>query len=315
MGAESETTRTVAAFLEHLDGVFLGKPRVTRLCLTALLADGHILLEDVPGTGKTLLARSMAQLIGGKFARIQFTPDMLPSEILGFSMYREPDRRFVFMPGPVFTNVLLADEINRTSPRTQSALLECMEERQVTVDGEAHLIEEPFFVIATQNPVEQHGVYPLPEAQLDRFLMQIDLGYPDVTTELEVVRRHEQQLRPPPLPALINAAGVRELRTAAASVHVAEEVREYAVLLVRATRNHEAVSLGASPRAAIFLVRAAKAYALVRKRDFVTPRDVQDIALPVLAHRIQLKPEMLLGGTRTADVIHAVLESVDVPIA
>ncbi len=309
------TAGTVRALLETLDGVLLGKPRVTRLCLTALLADGHILLEDVPGTGKTLLARSLAQVIGGRFSRIQFTPDMLPSDILGFSMYREPEKRFVFMPGPVFANVLLADEINRTSPRTQSALLECMEERQVTVDGAAHAIPEPFLVIATQNPVEQHGVYPLPEAQLDRFLLRVDVGYPDVTTELEIVRRYEQALRSPPLAAVVEAEQIPSLRRAAASVHVAEEVREYAVLLVRATRNHEAVRLGGSPRAAIFLMRAAKAYALVHGRDFVTPRDVQEVALPVLAHRLQLKPEMLLGGTRSADVIQAVLDAVEVPIA
>jgi len=306
---------TLGAFLERLDAVFLGKPQVTRLCLTALLADGHVLLEDVPGTGKTLLARTIAELIRGKFARIQFTPDMLPSDILGFSMYREPEKRFVFMPGPVFTNVLLADEINRTTPRTQSALLECMEERQVTVDGVAHRIEEPFFVIATQNPVEQQGVYPLPEAQLDRFLMQIPIGYPDARTEIEIVRRREQSLRPPPVEPVFDAAGVLAAREAAAGVQVAEEVREYAVLLTRATRNHEAVSLGAGPRAAVFLVRAAKAWALTHGRDFVTPRDVQDVAAPVLTHRIRLKPQVRLGGTKPADVVASVLRKIDVPIA
>jgi len=187
-------------FLRHLNAVFAGKPQVTRLCLTAILANGHVLLEDVPGTGKTLLARSIAQLLGGRFSRIQFTPDMLPSDIMGFSMYHAQKQSFEFVRGAVFCNVLLGDEINRTTPRTQSALLECMEERQVTVDGNTYRIEEPFFVIATQNPIEQQGVYPLPEAQLDRFLMQLHIGYPDIETEIEIVRRREQETAYPTVP-------------------------------------------------------------------------------------------------------------------
>lgn len=307
--------KSLTEFLEHLDAVFLGKPEVTRLCLAALLADGHVLLEDVPGTGKTLLARTIAQLISCEFARVQFTPDMLPSDILGFSMYNEGEKRFVFMPGPVFTNVLLADEINRTTPRTQSALLECMEERQVTVDGKSHPLDDPFFVIATQNPVEQQGVYPLPEAQLDRFLMQLRIGYPDIGTEVAIVEKREQSLTAGVVAPVIAPEELRELRAVATAAKVTREVREYGVLLVRATRDHEAVGLGASPRAAVFLLRAAKAFAVIQGRDFVTPRDIQDVALPVLGHRIRLKPQMRLGGTLPADIVRAVLKSVDVPIA
>jgi len=309
MGAESETTRTVAAFLEHLDGVFLGKPRVTRLCLTALLADGHILLEDVPGTGKTLLARSMAQLIGGKFARIQFTPDMLPSEILGFSMYREPDRRFVFMPGPVFTNVLLADEINRTSPRTQSALLECMEERQVTVDGEAHLIEEPFFVIATQNPVEQHGVYPLPEAQLDRFLMRLRMGYPEPAVEDEILASQMHRHPIHDISYVVRSSDIVQCQALVRNVHVSDKVRNYIVTLSSETRRHPALQYGCSPRGSLALMRVAQARAVFQGRDYVVPADVRDVAVDVLGHRLPLKFQARTQWIDSAQVVSGILDS------
>jgi len=301
-------------FLRHLNAVFAGKPQVTRLCLTAILANGHVLLEDVPGTGKTLLARSIAQLLGGRFSRIQFTPDMLPSDIMGFSMYHAQKQSFEFVRGAVFCNVLLGDEINRTTPRTQSALLECMEERQVTVDGNTYRIEEPFFVIATQNPIEQQGVYPLPEAQLDRFLMQLHIGYPDIETEIEIVRRREQETAYPTLPVVLTAAEVIELRRRAAEATVRDEVRHYAVSLVRATRQQDRVTLGASPRAAVFLMRAAKAYALTSHRSFVTPQDVQDVALPVLSHRVRLKLQNRLGGTTPEDIIRAVTKLLEVPV-
>ena len=308
------TTEKLTEFLAALDGAFIGKPAVTRLCLTAMLADGHVLLEDVPGTGKTLLARTVAHLIGSSFARIQFTPDMLPSDIIGFSMYNEESKRFEFVPGPVFNSIVLGDEINRTTPRTQSALLECMEERQVTIDGKTHPLTEPFFVIATQNPIEQQGVYPLPEAQLDRFLMQLQIGYPDADAEVDIVRMREgENVSPTPDPVL-TAGELGELRALARATHVGDEVREYVVALVRATREDEAVGLGASPRAAVFLMRAAKAYALTRNRDYVTPQDVHEVALPVLTHRIRLKAQVRLGGTEPASVINGVLRRVDVPI-
>ena len=308
------TTEKLGEFLAALDAVFIGKPTVTRLCLTAMLADGHVLLEDVPGTGKTLLARTVAQLIGCSFARIQFTPDMLPSDIIGFSMYNEESRRFEFVPGPVFNSIVLGDEINRTTPRTQSALLECMEERQVTIDGKTYPLTEPFFVIATQNPIEQEGTSPLPEAQLDRFLMQLKIGYPEADAEVDIVRMREAENLPTAPGPVLTAEQLKELRGVARATHVREEVREYVVALVRATREDEAVGLGASPRAAVFLMRAAKAYALTQARDYVTPQDVHEVALHVLAHRIRLKPQVRLGGTEPASVIHGVLRRVDVPI-
>ncbi len=301
------------AILENISRVIVGKDRVTELLLVAILADGHVLLEDVPGLGKTLIAKSLARSMGGSFKRIQFTPDLLPADITGFNVYNQQTARFLFQAGPVMTNVLLADEINRTIPRTQSSLLESMEERQVTVDGKTLPLPHPFFVMATQNPIELEGTFPLPEAQLDRFLLKVHLGYPEREEEISILKRFQED---DPLLSLKAAVGLEEitaLQDVRKKVRVSQPVREYISDIVRATRDHKAVRYGSSPRGSLGLMRAAQSLAAVRGREYVLPDDIKALATPVLAHRLILKEEERLRGGTPEHFIEEILNRVEVP--
>jgi len=292
-------------------GVIVGKDSVVDLCLIALLAGGHVLLTDVPGVGKTTLARAIASSISGGFSRIQFTPDLLPSDITGTSVYDPREARFEWLPGPVFAPVLLADEINRATPRTQSALLEAMAERQVTVEGETRALPEPFFVVATQNPHQFHGTYPLPEGQLDRFMVATSMGYPERLAELGLVR---DQVERRPLEEVVPVVDLREIAAAreiVGRVQAHEEVVAYAVALAAATRNHPAVSLGVSPRGSIALVRAAQARAATHGRDFVGPEDVKALAPVALPHRLSVRGGS--SGTTAEAVLREILDTVQPP--
>jgi len=269
-----------------IQSVIEGKANAVRLVLTVLLAEGHVLIEDVPGVGKTMLAKALARSVDCSVSRIQFTPDLLPGDITGVSAYVQETREFEFKPGPVFANIVLGDEVNRAPAKTQSALLECMEERQVTVDGTTYQLEPPFMVIATQNPMEMEGTYPLPEAQRDRFMARISIGYPTVSAELAMLDTHSTSSPLDKLTPAADAAGIRALTRAVRGVYLSEPVRQYAVSLVAATRTHPGLRLGASPRATLHLVRASRAYAALHGRDYVIPEDVQALAQPVLAHRL-----------------------------
>ena len=295
----------------------VGQETVVDEALVAFLARGHALLEGVPGVAKTLLVRTLSAALGARFGRIQFTPDLMPSDIVGVSVLRDAQRAFEFHPGPVFTDLLLADEINRAPAKTQSALLEAMQERQVTVDGTARPLGDLFTVFATQNPVEYEGTYPLPEAQLDRFLLKIRVPYPTAEAELEMLSRHAEGRDPERAEAGtiegLGDAEVRALRSAADGVRVAPEVRDYISRLVRATREDPSLTLGGSPRAAVALLKASRAAALLAGRDFTTPDDVKDYALPVLRHRVMLAPELEVEGRNADDVLSALLSRVAAP--
>jgi MoxR-like ATPase len=310
----ADLARTAERVRESVGRVIVGKTEVVELLLVALLCDGHVLLEDVPGVGKTMLARSLAASLGLRFARIQCTPDLLPADIIGTSVYNPNTREFEFRPGPVMNQIVLADEINRATPRTQSALLEAMGERQVTVDGVTRRLEEPFIVLATQNPIEFEGTFPLPEAQLDRFLMRVHMGYPDAGEEREIVVRQVQGAHPSVLTPVAGPEDIQRAKRAVRTVHVDPDLLRYLIDLVAATRQHPDVLLGASPRASISLFMASQALAAVRGRDYVLPDDVQYLAPYVLTHRMQLKPESQLRGRTAADVVQEVIERRPLPI-
>jgi MoxR-like ATPase len=296
-----------------IESVIEGKPVAVRLALTVLLAEGHLLIEDVPGVGKTMLAKALARSVDCSVRRVQFTPDLLPSDITGVSAYNQERREFEFKPGPVFANLLVGDEINRASPKTQSALLECMEERQVTVDGTTYHLEQPFMVVATQNPVEMEGTYPLPEAQRDRFTARISMGYPDPASELEMLDVHGQASPLDRLEPVAHADDVRGLIDVVRRVHVAAAIRHYAIDLVTATRNHPDLRLGASPRATLHLVRAARARAAIDERDYVVPDDLQELAVPVLAHRLLPTAEARVERRLPEHVVHDIVTRLPVP--
>nr|WP_242619800.1 MoxR family ATPase [Actinomadura fibrosa] len=298
---------------DAVESVIEGKPAVVRLALTVLLAEGHLLIEDVPGVGKTMLAKALARSVDCSVRRVQFTPDLLPSDITGVSAYNQELREFEFKPGPVFANIVVGDEINRASPKTQSALLECMEERQVTVDGTTYGLERPFMVISTQNPVEMEGTYPLPEAQRDRFTARISMGYPDPSAELEMLDVHGQSSPLDRLTPVAHAADVRDLIEVVRHQHVAQAVKQYAIDLVAATRTHPELRLGASPRATLQLVRAARAYAALDDRDYVVPDDIQDLAVPVLAHRLLPTAEAQVERRRPEQVVTELVHRLPVP--
>ena len=305
---------TAAGLLENVERVIVGKREVIELVLVALLCEGHILVEDVPGSGKTTLAKATARSLDCSFRRIQCTPDLLPSDVTGICYFNQRAQEFEFRPGPVMANVVLADELNRATPRTQSSLLECMQERQVTVDGDTHRLPRPFLVIATQNPIELEGTFPLPEAQLDRFLLKLSLGYPSAAEEIVITRRFEQSDPLETLAPVSSAAELLTLQEERRRVHVGDAVREYIVQVVRATREHNAVQLGASPRATLGLIAAAQALALLRGRRFVMPDDAKHLAVPALSHRLILKPEMRLRGRSREAVAGEVLAGVPVPV-
>lgn len=296
-----------------VETVIVGKPEAIRLLLTVLLAEGHALIEDVPGVGKTLLAKALARSIDCSVRRVQFTPDLLPSDITGVSAFNQEIREFEFKPGPIFANLVLGDEINRASPKTQSALLECMEERQVTVDGATYSLELPFMVIATQNPIEMEGTYPLPEAQRDRFTARISIGYPDHASELAMLDSHGSASPLDSLKPAAHASDVRDLVAAVREVHVAEQIRQYIISLVNATRMSPAIRLGASPRAALHLLRASRAYAALDGRDFVIPDDVQALSGPVLAHRLLPTAEAVVGRDLPEHVLAKIVEKLPLP--
>jgi MoxR-like ATPase len=298
---------------ENISRVIVGKKESIELLLAALLADGHVLIEDIPGLGKTLLAKSLAKSIAGSFRRVQFTPDLLPADITGFNVYYQQTGQFIFQPGPVMANILLADEINRTIPRTQSSLLESMEERQVTVDGKTYPLPHPFFVMATQNPIELEGTFSLPEAQLDRFLLKIRLGYPEKDEEMAILERFQEKDPLTGLEAVANPEQVAELQHARKGIHVSQPVREYITSLVRATRNHTSLRLGASPRGSLNLMRAGQAWAVLNGRNYVLPDDIKSLAVPVLSHRLILKEEERLRGETLEHLLEGIIHGITVP--
>ena len=302
------------SIMENVSKVIVGKEHSIELLMIALLADGHVLLEDVPGLGKTLIAKTLAKSIGGSFKRVQFTPDLLPSDVTGFNVYNQQTCQFTFQSGPVLSNVLLADEINRAIPRTQSSLLESMEERQVTVDGQTFPLPKPFFVIATQNPIELEGTFPLPEAQLDRFLIRIGLGYPDKQEEMSILERFQEKDPLEALEAVIDPGKLSDLQEARKKIHVSGPVREYITEIVRTTREHGAFRFGASPRASLGLMRAGQAMAALRGLEYVLPDHIKTLAIPVLVHRVILKEEERLRGEVPEHFLEEILLQIPVPL-
>ncbi len=327
MGGVTEATRTTGGVSDppvdvaaeagriaaNVGLVVQGKDAVVRLALVTLLAEGHLLVEDVPGVGKTTLAKALAASIDATVRRIQFTPDLLPSDVTGVAVYDQESREFEFKPGAIFANVVVADEINRASPKTQSALLECMEERQVTVDGVSYELARPFLVMATQNPLEMEGTYPLPEAQRDRFTTRVSMGYPDRDAELAMLDDRATTDPLADLAPVADAASVRDLIAAVGRLHVSEAVRRYVVDLVESTRRSPRLRLGASPRAGLQLLRAARASAALAGRDLVLPDDVKELAGPVLAHRLLMSPESAGGGRTAEDVVAELVATLPVP--
>ncbi|MEU5216134.1 MoxR family ATPase [Streptomyces sp. NPDC020807] len=311
----ADLTTTAERVRRSMEGVIEGKPEVVRLSLTVLLAEGHLLIEDVPGVGKTMLAKTLARSIDCSVRRIQFTPDLLPSDVTGVSIFDQQQREFEFKPGAIFAQIVIGDEINRASPKTQSALLESMEERQVTVDGQTYELPSPFMVVATQNPVEMEGTYPLPEAQRDRFMARVSMGYPSADAELRMLDVHGSVSPLDDLQPVAHAHDILKLIEAVRAVHVADAVRRYAVDIVAATRTHTDLRLGASPRATLHLLRAAKASAALSGRDYVLPDDLQALAAPVLAHRLLPTAQAQLNRRTAEQVVQDILQRTPVPAA
>ncbi|SFB26163.1 MoxR-like ATPase [Bacillus sp. cl95] len=305
---------TVEKILQNIEKVMIGKRNVAELSLVALLANGHVLLEDVPGVGKTMMVRALSKSVSARFRRIQFTPDLLPSDVTGVSIYNPKEMEFQFRPGPLMGNIILADEINRTSPKTQSALLEGMEESSVTIDGVTHILEKPFFVMATQNPIEYEGTYPLPEAQLDRFLLKMKMGYPELDEEMEVLNRAQKVPPIEDLTPVISLEELRELQNEIKTVFVDDTIKRYIVDIAHRTRIHNSVYLGASPRGSIALMKAAQAYAFMYGRDYVLPDDIQYLAPAVFSHRLILKSEAKFEGITAEEIVNRVIARVPVPV-
>jgi MoxR-like ATPase len=300
--------------IDNIDQAIVGKRHQIRLVLTALISDGHVLLEDVPGTGKTVLAKALANTLEGTHSRIQFTPDLLPSDVTGVTIYDQGKGKFEFHRGPIFASVVLADEINRASPKTQSALLEVMEEGVVTVDGIGHEVGQPFMVIATQNPVEQSGTYKLPEAQLDRFLIKTSLGYPDYQTSVDLLMDSSNRARASKITSIIKPDAIRTMAALASDVFVDPSIMEYVTQIVMATRVDKDAALGVSMRGALALARAIKTWAITAGRSYVTPDDVRDLAVPVLAHRVIVDPESDFAGVRAEEIIERVMVEIEPPV-
>ena len=313
-GADLDTlSRVVEKVRGNIKRVIEGKPDVISSAITVLLAEGHLLIEDVPGVGKTMLAKSLARSIDSSVRRIQFTPDLLPSDVTGVSVYNQESRQFEFRPGGVFANIVVGDEINRASPKTQSALLECMEERQVTVDNTTYHLDQPFMVIATQNPIEMEGTYALPEAQRDRFMIRLSVGYPVEAAEIAMLDSHTMTSPLDDLESVTDAAEISKLIGIVGQVHVSQAVQRYTVALAAATRRTTELALGASPRASLHLVRAAKATAAMQGRDYVLPDDVLGLAQSVLTHRLLPSVEAAMGGRTTASILDSIIAAVPVP--
>ncbi|BCN32435.1 AAA family ATPase [Anaeromicropila herbilytica] len=302
---------TVKAMQDNINKVIVGKKKVVNLMLTALIANGHVLLEDVPGTGKTLLAKTISRTLNLEFARVQFTPDLLPSDITGVNYYNPKQNEFIFRKGPVFSNLLLADEINRATPRTQSSLLESMEERQVTIDGVTYQLDAPFLVIATQNQIESAGTFPLPEAQLDRFLMQMSLGMPSLEEEINILNRFMEENPLLKLESVCSKEELLELQREAKKIYIHPDLVEYIANIVKATRENKEISIGVSPRGSLALLNAVRAYAIIMERSYVVPEDIKELAIPVLAHRLILPMGSTDGMNRT--FIQEILAEVHVP--
>lgn len=304
----------IEAVLKNIEKVMIGKREVAELSIVALLTGGHVLLEDVPGVGKTMMVRSLAKSVGANFKRIQFTPDLLPSDVVGVSIYNPKTLQFEFRPGPIVGNIILADEINRTSPKTQAALLEAMEEASITVDGETLSIPKPFFVMATQNPIEYEGTYPLPEAQLDRFLLKIRMGYPSVQQEIEVLRRAENKQPIEEITAVMTVEELLALQRAVRQIYIEDSVKGYIVDIARATRENPRVYLGVSPRASVALMKASQAYAFMQGRDFVKPDDIKYLAPFVFGHRLILTPDTRYEGITPEQILNQIIEQTYVPV-